>query len=538
MKKITKSLFIITGLVFALSSCVKDEVVIEAGFNRPLNIAAPVFHAHFSAQDVIDRIGKNDYIFVDGDGLIVAQIADTSFDVTYDEIIRINDINYLVTHPLSTGKSVNAVQEFRDTIGADLKEDQRLDSTRLQSGMLEVTVTPPGGFTGTWDLLFPDITLPGGDKLTVSGTLDAPSTTQTDIAGADIRFFQVAGGGSSFEMISTVNGSVSGTPAETGFTVTLKLTDAVPEYLFGYLGTDTIMKQEDNVDIVFFDNNEYLDIIEFKDIKMFMVSENSFGAPVAISLDTVLFRNTDTGEEQYLQIPDDNTITQSAAVFDPGTGTAIPSKDSLLLNKDNSNLVDIVNITPDKLHYSIAEVVNYDGDTGESNFLINDGTASLKGRIKIQVPLWFKTDKYERTDTVDFDVRDIVDDSTSIDYLEELNLYFDFENGFPFSIFTQGYMTDDNLQVIDSLFSGEQQIWKSPPIDAEGVTQGSEPTEVNIRLDHDKVKKLYDNRVTKILLRSRMNTGDAANPEFVKLYARYTIDIKMSFDLKSSDKPL
>jgi hypothetical protein len=123
-----------------------------------------------------------------------------------------------------------------------------------------------------------------------------------------------------------------------------------------------------------------------------------------------------------------------------------------------------------------------------------------------------------------------------------MHLYFTFNNGVPFNIYTQGYFVDDNFNVIDSVFVNNQQIWKSPAINADGAVQGQEETKVIITLDYEKVKKLYDRNSTQILLKSTVKSGGLQQsptvPEFVKLYSHYFIDISMQFDIISSDTPI
>jgi hypothetical protein len=198
---------------------------------------------------------------------------------------------------------------------------------------------------------------------------------------------------------------------------------------------------------------------------------------------------------------------------------------------------------PDKVRYKVAGIMNVDGDPAtDINFLLNNGDNNFAAEMKVIIPFWFKTANYNRTDTVQFDVREKINDSTTIDYLDKMNLYFTFNNGMPFNIYSQGYFIDDNFNVIDSVFSENLQIWKSPPVDANGIAQGQEETKVVITLDHDKVKKLYDNHATQILLNYNIKSGGLQQspdvPEFVKLYSHYVIDISMQFDIISSDTPI
>jgi len=532
-----KTLIIVLSIALtALNSCIKDEIVLEDpwDFNRPLNLAAPVFNAHFKAKDIIERLGDNDYVYVDDEGVITAQI-DTTFEKTYDDIISLDEITFDKKYNIDPAlKASKAYFEFYDTIQTNLESDVRLDSSLITSELMQIAVAPPSGFTGDWTISFPGITDKDGNVLSFSGSLDKPETIETTLQEIWIKFVKDGEDISSITMIISVNAYANGIPADTQLSVSIKMLNIVPLKLFGYFGCDTLNVQNGDIDIDLFNDNDLLDAITFKDIRLILVTNNKFGIQAGISLDTVLFSKQSTGEELLLYINDDNTLIVNQAIYDSELDTVYAKTDSLVVNKDNSNLVDAINMDPDKVYYYVSGIVNPDGDQGFENFLINDGKSNLTGELKVQIPFWFKVESYERTDTIDFDIKEIVD-SASVDYIDSINLYFDLENGFPINLYSQAYVTDENYNVIDSLFSQEQQVWESPPVDPDGRAQGTTTTEIDVMLDHDKIKKLYDDNAKKILLKTSVSTGNEDNPAFIKLYEDYILNIKMSFDVKSSD---
>ena len=523
-------------LLIMFPGCMNEDIVLEdPSFNRPVSIAAPVFNAHFEAIDIIDRIGENGYIYVDDDGLINARL-DTVVSVSYDDVITIDDFSYKTSYDLNPYlKASDLSYHFTDTIQSELETDKRLDSIVVNTGLLRLYVKTPGGFTGSWKITFPDITTSKGDTIAFTGSFDGSKGTVIDLDNSTITFFKDNREVSSIRMITDIDVSVTGVLTDTKFAISVDVAGVEPYSVFGYFGTEMIKVVQDEITFDFFDDENFSDMLMFKDINFSLITTNRFGVPLAISLDTVIFSNASTGEELELQIPDNNTITLSSAVYDTVNDTVYPVSDSLLLDKDNSNIVDAVNMAPDKMYYYISGIVNPDGDKGLQNFIFNDGKNDFKAEARLRIPFWFKTEKYERTDTIDFNVRDIIDDSTSIDRIKEINLYFKFDNGFPFSIYSQAYVVDKNLNVIDSLFDTTQQLWRSPPIDADDRAVGTEHTEVNITLDNEKINKFYYDNAMNILLYSRVNTGNTENPQFVKLFSDYVVDIRMSFDMISND---
>jgi len=540
MKTFKSNIFIAVAIFTVMfTNCMEDEIVLSdpSEYNRPMNIAAPVFNAHFSIYDLLDRMDSNNYIYVDDDGLINAKI-DTSYEATYDSVIVFNDMKRINNYDITP---VKASLVFHDTIEAGVIEGQRFDKVTIKEGLMSILVESPNGFSGDWTVKFPEIVLEDGDTLTFSNTIGGINKDSTKLDKGIMKFFQTDADVSSFEMVTIVNPAITGVPSSTNLRIEVLLNKFEPEYIEGFFGKDEFINIDKEIDFSFFKDMNIHDMIEFKDVQLNLITKNSFGIPITISLDTVLFSNTETGSEVNLQIPNDNKIILNSA--DYNNGNIIPKEDSLLIDKDNSNIVDAVNMGPDKVRYKISGTMNLDSDPNTVlNFLLNDGNNNLYTDVKVVIPFWFRTASYNRTDTVEFIVRDKVNDSTMIDYLDKMHLYFTFNNGVPFNIYTQGYFVDSNFKVIDSVFIDNQQIWNSPPVNTDGVAQGQTETKVIVTLNHDKVEKLYNKNATKILLKSNIKSGGLQQspdvPEFVKLYSHYYINISMQFDIISSDTPI
>jgi hypothetical protein len=116
-----------------------------------------------------------------------------------------------------------------------------------------------------------------------------------------------------------------------------------------------------------------------------------------------------------------------------------------------------------------------------------------------------------------------------------LNLYFDFNNGFPFSIQAQVYAVNALGDTIENLFDDDQYLWKSPAIDDNGKAVGMENTPVDLVLNYEKVKNMYDNNVKFLHIQTNVSSGGTSEtpetPEFVKLFTSYNLEIKLSVDI-------
>jgi hypothetical protein len=525
----TKNIILLIGILIMFSGCMKDEVVLKdpQKYTRALNLAGPVFNAHFVAQDLLDKLGDNEYVYVDKEGLIWAK-ADTSYSTSYDKIVKYDSLEYKKIYDLNAiggKKSTNKIFSYRDTITASVIPDQRFDSLTMQIAKMEIAIKSPTEVSGNYQVTFPEITDANGVILEFDGILGGTDVQSKPLDNGILRFFQDPNTNkSAFEMVTEGSATINGIPSSTDLEISIKIIDFLPEKVWGYFGRQNTFQERDTMDFDFL--NDYADMIQFKHVNMTLQIQSYFGSPVSFTIDSVLFSNTTTGD--VVHMPDTAIHLRAIDYYNQSK----PSIDSLVLD-----IADEINIAPNRVYYSVGGWVNYFGEhPGQQDFFINDGNADLDSKITIEVPFWFKTKSYGRTDTVDFNIKDMVD-SSLIDYI---NLYFDFTNGFPFDIYSQAYMADSLGNIVDSLFNdGIKQVWKSPVIAPDGRAGEPELTEVDVILDHDKLMELYKKNATQIFIKSRVNTGGLSGspdvPEFVKLYDDYIIDISLSLDAKSGN---
>lgn len=537
MEKIKSiSTIISLAILIVLSGCMKEDIKLKdpSEYNRPLNFAAPIFNAHLSATDLLNQLGDSDIIYTDDDGLIHAKM-DTSFEIVYDDIIIFDDLELTVTHSIPTSKkSTQAEISFIDTVPATNEDGQRFDKLTMETAYMDLDITVPLYFTGPYTISFPEIITPDGKALKVEGDLkDGDKSETIDLSGSELTFIQAVIDGvsrSSFTMVTTINGApTSGDPFFTNVRIDFKLHNYKPGEIWGYFGRKEVNNIDTTLNIDLLSSFNFADAIQFKEINIELETVNKFGVPLSIITDSIVFENTTTGEKVRMK-DDEKQIHIEAAKYND---TEIEP----VIGSTSYDFSDAVNIAPDKVYFKMGRWINWDGDETNSNFLVNNGKTDLYTNFKIDIPFWFQTTAFERTDTISFDVRGMFDDE-SINYLKEMKILFTFDNGFPFDINAQANVVDSAGTIIGNLFDGENQvIWESPEIDSEGKAEGTVKTVVPIIIDSDQIKEYYNKSATEIWLVSSVKTGSDASgePTFVKLFDYYTIDISMSIDIKSNE---
>lgn len=531
--KIIQKIIIAILIAVVTGSCMKEDVVLEnpQNYNRPLNLAAPLVNIHFGAKDLLERIDTSAFIQTDDKGLLHFRY-DTTFFAEWDDLINFDDLSYSANYDISPLNNVPMPFTFTDTVVANEDPTQRFDSLTIKQAIMKLSLSCPPGLTGRYEVTIPEILKPDGLPVVFKGALGGVITTNEDITNGRIIFSHVPGK-SFYRLVITVYvNKPSSPPVHTNLGITATIDDLLPKTLFGYFGQTDVFHKQHEIAIDFFNKMNFSEMIQLKEISMDISVDNYFGVPIMLNFDSLLFTNETTGQavDVYINNGNNNVLIDAATYAEP----IVPSTNKLSINSENSNLIDGINIGPTNIYIAATGNSNPNGETAE-NFV--ETSTKLNGKISIDIPFWFKTELYARTDTMDFDFKDMIEDSTQIDYLNELNLYFKFNNGFPFNIEAQAYFVDEFYHKVDSVFPdvGGELIWKSGVIDANGIVTSPSKTDVTISINQEKAKKLYDREIKFILVKSQVSTGLLGSPEFVKLLDTYAIDLSLSFEVKSGN---
>lgn len=517
-------------IAVATGSCTTEDVVLEnpQNYNRPLNLAAPLVNIHFGAKDLLERIDTSAFFKVDDQGLLHFTY-DTAFTAEWDDIINFEDLSYSANYDISPFNNVPMPFTFIDTVVANEDAMQRFDSLTIKLAIMRLSLSCPPGLTGRYEIMIPEILKSNGMPVVFKGTLGGEITTNEDITNGRIIFSNVPGKSFYTLVYKVYVDTPKVPPLHTNLGITAEIVDLLPKTLFGYFGQIDAFHKQHEISIDFFKEMNISEMIQLKEITMDISVDNYFGVPLKLIFDTLIFTNETTGKavDVYINNGNNSVLVDAATYAEP----IIPSTNKLSINSENSNLVDGVNICPTNIYLAATGKSNPNGET-EDNFV--ETSTKLNGNISIDVPLWFKTTQYARIDTMEFNFTDMID-STQIDYLNELNLYFKFNNGFPFNIEAQAWFVDEYYHKVDSVFpvDGGELIWKSGIIDANGIVTSPSKTNVTISINREKAKKMYDKEVVYILVKSQVSTGLLGNPEFVKLLDTYAIDVGLSVEVKS-----
>ena len=174
-----------------------------------------------------------------------------------------------------------------------------------------------------------------------------------------------------------------------------------------------------------------------------------------------------------------------------------------------------------------------------------DGTEQMKVDIDIDLPLDARLDTIIMTDTMNFNI-------TNDTRVKSATLKIKFDNGFPIDGLTQIYFTDttavgDPGIVIDSVFTDTNHIniseegWHLDPAetDAQGIVTVPHESDILIFIDQIRMQNLIQRHASKIIIRGKLNSYNAASGQFIKILGDYSmgiqIAVKLDFDASTNN---
>ena len=273
--------------------------------------------------------------------------------------------------------------------------------------------------------------------------------------------------------------------------------------------------------------------IHLSDPKLNFYFTNSYGIPMSLSFNKFEFTDsvgvsvpvTTTGTG-----PNDLS-TSSKNYINYITSAQQIAYDTLKLNKDNSNIVDVFNCAPKNIIFGGAFEVG--DNTTNHNFFVNESsTIKIKSEVEIPVYGWVKVSSSDTTD-----ISDLPDLQTEDYKVSDLVATFSLiiRNELPLNIYLQAYFVNDANVVQTKLFDGtEQLIIQSSEVNSSGITTKAMTKKTEVALN----KAKYDlmKKATKMIVTYRLLTG-GADQQSIKILSTNRIGIQARISFKGTVKP-
>ena len=212
----------------------------------------------------------------------------------------------------------------------------------------------------------------------------------------------------------------------------------------------------------------------FSNPQLLISSDNSYGLPVGLGFRTFSIFTRDLGIQEvsgttFPRVPDYLFLKYSAS-----PESLIPEHDVTVFDKTNSNMVSLISNVARTIIYQ--PVLKISGDNQASGNFIS-ASSKLDIKVELQLPFSGYAGYIGLSDTMTFNPSDfnipMKEDVTRVIF----NVYF--ENSFPADMDVQLFLTDENLNITDTLFTRPVAI------------SGADPTEFWQEIPPEKTGSVY-----------------------------------------------
>ncbi|MCB9246524.1 MAG: hypothetical protein H6606_08840 [Flavobacteriales bacterium] len=518
---------VVIFLALASTSCRKNADLIRdledvKGVEWSPEFAAPLINASLGLSDLIEQT-NSELIEVDGDKLIHIIYRGDLISIEANQVLHIEDQSF--DNPIIFNQSELTQFNLADsvilnrTIWLDYDvEFGEIDSVFLRYVLIEQEISKNFDHEVQVQFRFPTVL-----KQKLPLQFRVPLIQGSTSAQNRLDLFN-----SSMDM-STGNFSVNQVPVElslkvkrTGssvldgnseIAVKQMLKNHDYDLLYGYTGTDELINDEaDTLVLNIFDRSSRGSFtVDDPRIKLYVT--NSYGIPAETDIVQLRSYSTNSGFQNITGFPS-KLLVEAPGIDEVGSEYS----DSIILNKNTSNIADIINSKPEKIVFQFASSSNPQGKI-RRNFALRN--SKLAFRLDLDFPLKGTADNYglEQTSSFSFDPGEGTE-------LDEVVLRLAMENEFPLDLDLQLYFLDENGVTLDSLFSTRELLLASPPVDAAGRSQGSTKSFRDIRYSSDRIEHLKRSKEMKIVAGFN-TTRSGSNQPVVAFYSDYRLNLKL-----------
>ena len=420
-------------------------------------------------------------------------------------------------------------QQIAGEENISLQGNELIDRILVKDGIINMSVTSSFKHDCKVKITYPGIKLNGVELVDsfnfiyTGGSQNIPRSIVLDNYELDFT----KNGSTHNVMPYTIDVSITRNPSnttETSDAITVNQTVDIDEYkrAEGYFGEQNLLDVDETNVLTMFDKK--LDgTVYFKDPKLRIEVDNSIGMPIVGKFYDFI---ATSGNGTPIPI----VIDQFADTFTVNHTTVIgqTAKTTYIINKDNSNIAEVLSSAPQNLKYKVNFTANYDNHV-TSNILYDN--SKIKVDAIFELPFDAQILNYRIENQGAFAVGNELDNMNKEGIeIEFAELHADLANELPLSAYIQVYFDDSLTGVIkDSLYKEPILLGSTVDSDGEIITKSTSLT--NTYLSADSFKKLAQANRYRVAIRLITSENNGNNP-YVKFYEQQKIKIKLGVKTK------
>ncbi|MDR1673381.1 MAG: hypothetical protein LBS09_08005 [Bacteroidales bacterium] len=512
---------LIAALALTAVSCRENDIVFntEEMDYRPVEFAAPVAKVHVPIYKSMEKWLDIDGLFVNNEGVICTQYT-YSESIGWNSDIGIDDIsgNWNIALP-STPVNIST-PPITDTISIkpSMNENNQtyVESAKLTAGTIRFSVELPSGYEGRLTIKIPELTRNNNRfSINFDALSSGTNTLTSNLAGYTIT---TAAPDHNLNFAYEVQLTAGSGSASGPMTVTYNISNIEVDYLSGYFGQQSEQSESDDFTFDVFESLDMTGEVGFKDITIQADVTSNIGVPFHISAPNGIEMYKDnTLVADALQLSSKFEFNLPAASRNAGTGVVTPGTCKY---ESNASMEFDNGLYPNRIRLNVTGNSNPDGEGPTPNFIVktnNDDLINID--LTLTVPLHFKTEAYNRQDTVDFDFNDLIDDDEELSKsIENVTIHLAVDNGLPFNISLSATAIDDAGLPVETIMDNER------------ITNSDQTQNVTISLNQSQIQKFRTQDVKHVILSTSASTSSGT---YVKVYEHNALDIAVSLRFKS-----
>ena len=521
-----KKIVIIAFLLFSALSCRKD-------FERAswdVDLLAPLINTTLTLNDLL----PDSVIQVNPDTSIKLVFQSNIFNIEMDSLFKIPDTTVTEVYIFPFNSVANPGNSFYSTnkqVTLNVSNGVELNYALIESGFIELEI-----FSQIKEKVIITYTVPSatknGDTLVINDIVDAGTFTQDgylkkiiNLSGYELDLTGV----SKSEVNTFVTRAVAtvDTNALTSVTISMgekityknTLVDIVPYFVRGYFGIQQLHFGPETSNISVF-NQFTAGTLDLEQIDVTLDFKNGIGVDAQLIVNQLATINSVTANNAILSHSSIGTplnLNRAQLTF------AVPEVNSthygIAMNTSNSNIDQLIELFPNQLLYDINLNVNPLGNiSGGNDFVYKKHT--LETNLNVEFPLSLVANNLTLQDTVNFNLSS----ESGVGKIIDGTLFIYASNGYPFNATINLGLYDESFNFLQNL--SVNNYIQTAPVDAFLKVINKKESIIAIPLSQADVTNLY--RAKKIVMSIAFST--AAQPQFIKIYEGYSIDLKVVGD--------
>ena len=540
IKKWATKILAMSLMAIAVYSCVDDWDMKDASFGMVWNpkLAFTIGTTTFKLADIIHKLDTAALTYTDKEGLIYL-IYEKNLP-TFSAELQItlptqNNIDFVfpITGVIPASGVLTATIPMPD-IDINFNADQEINSMVLKEMIVNLTGTST--FTNDGELIveFPNIVnIP---KPSYSDTFNIPknssiSETRPNKADGYIINFKTTSIGKS-SMPINLTFSLKGNPGDiisAGQKITLTMTVVSLKYhkMVGYIGKYSLLDESGSLNFPAL-NQFIAKGIQFYNPKLYIYTQNSYSLPVQLYLDKMALHSTISNTVDSVHFFNSPKIVNPDSINYPIFNDPIKvALDTLIYSKVNPRTTDAFDFfykAPDSLSYRVTLTSNPNGKTTVNTLY---DTSSVKTKIRVELPLWFKSDAFGDTTSMAFDLGISSSDTAKSNTVKSMLFRTITENSLPVDLRLQVYFMDSVNNVLDSLYKDNSNLVASGKVGASDLVIAPTKSVKDVKFNSNQLKSIE--KTKKLFIKVSLKTGVFGPPStgYVKfLSSSY---LKLSF---------